>query len=203
LPLNNFMKEKRVLIIGSIITIALLTVPTFLLNGNNGQSSPKGQSEIATLDELVGKPAPDFTLESYNGETTTLSSLKGKNVVLFFNEGLMCYPACWDQIAAFGKDTEFTAKNTVVLTIVTDPKKDWKGAVEKMPDLAKATVLLDTNRKVSVAYKMLSLPSSMHRGQTPGHTYVVIDKEGIVRYVRDDVQMAIRNQELLGEIGKL
>ena len=86
---------------------------------------------------------------------------------------------------------------------MTDPKKDWKGAVEKMPDLAKATVLLDTNRKVSVAYKMLSLPSSMHRGQTPGHTYVVIDKEGIVRYVRDDVQMAIRNQELLGEIGKL
>ena len=197
------MKEKRVLIIGSIITIALLTVPTFFLNGNNGQSSTKGQSETATLDELVGKPAPDFTLESYNGETTTLSSLKGKNVVLFFNEGLMCYPACWDQIAAFGKDTEFTVKNTVVLTIVTDPKKDWKGAVEKMPDLAKATVLLDTNRKVSVAYKMLSLPSSMHRGQTPGHTYVIIDKEGIVRYVRDDVQMAIRNQELLTEIGKL
>ena len=197
------MKEKRVLIIGSIITIALLTVPTFFLNGNNGQSSTKGQSETATLDELVGKPAPDFTLESYNGETTTLSSLKGKNVVLFFNEGLMCYPACWDQIAAFGKDTEFTVKNTVVLTIVTDPKKDWKGAVEKMPDLAKATVLLDTNRKVSVVYKMLSLPSSMHRGQTPGHTYVVIDKEGIVRYVRDDVQMAIRNQELLTEIGKL
>lgn len=197
------MKEKRVLIIGSIITIALLTVPTFFLNGNNGQSSTKGQSETATLDELVDKPAPDFTLESYNGETTTLSSLKGKNVVLFFNEGLMCYPACWDQIAAFGKDTEFTVKNTVVLTIVTDPKKDWKGAVEKMPDLAKATVLLDTNRKVSVAYKMLSLPSSMHRGQTPGHTYVVIDKEGIVRYVRDDVQMAIRNQELLAEIGKL
>ena len=197
------MKEKRVLIIGSIITIALLTVPTFFLNGNNGQSSTKGQSETATLDELVGKPAPDFTLESYNGETTTLSSLKGKNVVLFFNEGLMCYPACWDQIAAFGKDTEFTVKNTVVLTIVTDPKKDWKGAVEKMPDLAKATVLLDTNRKVSVAYKMLSLPSSMHRGQTPGHTYVIIDKEGIVRYVRDDVQMAIRNQELLAEIGKL
>ncbi len=197
------MKEKRVLIIGSIITIALLTVPTFFLNGNNGQSSTKGQSETATLDELVGKPAPDFTLESYTGETTTLGSLKGKNVVLFFNEGLMCYPACWDQIAAFGKDTEFTVKNTVVLTIVTDPKKDWKGAVEKMPDLAKATVLLDTNRKVSVAYKMLSLPSSMHRGQTPGHTYVIIDKEGIVRYVRDDVQMAIRNQELLAEIGKL
>jgi len=197
------MKEKRVLIIGSIITIALLTVPTFFLNGNNGQSSTKGQSETATLDELVGKPAPDFTLGSYTGETTTLGSLKGKNVVLFFNEGLMCYPACWDQIAAFGKDTEFTVNNTVVLTIVTDPKKDWKGAVEKMPDLAKATVLLDTNRKVSVVYKMLSLPSSMHRGQTPGHTYVVIDKEGIVRYVRDDVQMAIRNQELLAEIGKL
>jgi len=197
------MKENRVIIIGSVVTIALLMMPLFMFSGNNGQSSPKSQSETATLDELVGKPAPDFTLESYNGDTTTLSGLKGKNVVLFFNEGLMCYPACWDQITAFGKDTEFAAKDTVVLTIVTDAKKDWKGAVEKMPALAKATVLLDTNRKVSVAYKMLSLPSSMHRGQTPGHTYVVIDKDGIVRYVRDDVQMAIRNQELLVEVGKL
>ena len=197
------MNEKRLLVIVSVITIALLIVPTFLLGGNKSESSSKGPTEATSLNELIGKPAADFTLESYNGDKTTLSSLKGKNVILFFNEGLMCYPACWDQIAAFGKDSEFLDKNTVVLTIVTDSKKDWESAVEKMPDLAKATVLLDTNRKVSVSYKMLSLPSSMHRGQTPGHTYVVIDAGGIVRYVRDDVQMAVRNQELLAEIGKL
>lgn len=200
---KKFMSEKKVIVIVSVITIALLIVPTFLIGGNKGDNSSKTSTEAASLNELVGRPAADFTLESYNGDKTTLSSLKGKNVILFFNEGLMCYPACWDQIAAFGKDTEFADKNTVVLTIVTDSKKDWEGAVEKMPELAGAIVLLDTNRKVSVSYKMLSLPSSMHRGQTPGHTYVVIDAEGIVRYVKDDVQMAVRNQELLAEIGKL
>jgi len=31
-----------------------------------------------------GKPAPDFALESDEGETVTLSSLRGKSVVLYF-----------------------------------------------------------------------------------------------------------------------
>jgi len=129
--------------------------------------------------------------------------LKGKNVVLFFSEGLMCYPACWDQIAAFGKDNEFASKDTIALTILNDPKSDWKMAIEKMPELAKAVVLFDTDKRISITYDMLSLPSSMHKGQLPGHTYVVIDKEGIVRYVKDDVSMAVRNQELIAEINKL
>lgn len=196
------MKEKQIIILGSMLTVAMLVGAVFLLGGSS-QNSTTNQTVNTSLNDLVGKSAPDFTLESYNGDKTTLSQLKGKNVVLFFSEGLMCYPACWDQIAAFGKDDEFTNKNTVVLTIVNDPKNEWKGAIEKMPELAQATVLLDTDKKVSMTYNMLSLPSSMHKGQLPGHTYVVIDKEGVVRYVKDDVQMAVRNQELIAEVDKL
>jgi len=44
----------------------------------------------------VGEPAPDFTLTSIDGETVRLSDYRGKNVVLFFNEGSMCYPVCWN-----------------------------------------------------------------------------------------------------------
>ena len=189
-------KEKQFIVAGLIVTIAVVVGAAFLLGGKNGQ-------RLSSIDYLVGKSAPDFTLASYDGDTIMLSSLKGKNVVLFFSEGLMCYPACWDQIAAFGKDDEFSNKNTVVLTIVNDSKNDWKNAVGKMPDLARATVLLDTDKQVSLEYAMLSLPSSMHKGQLPGHTYVMIDTNGIVRYVKDDVQMAVRNQELLEEIDKL
>lgn len=201
--LNNFMKEKQIIILGSIITAAMLVAAIFLFNGNSGQSSSTSQTVNISLDSLVGKTAPDFTLENYNGEKVTLSKLKGKNVVLFFSEGLMCYPACWDQIAAFGKDNEFASKDTIALTILNDPKSDWKMAIEKMPELAKAVVLFDTDKRISITYDMLSLPSSMHKGQLPGHTYVVIDKEGIVRYVKDDVSMAVRNQELIAEINKL
>lgn len=196
-------KDKLTIAIGGLVTIVMLVGAVFLLSGNSSQNPSTNQATNTSLNDLVGKAAPDFTLESYNGDKVTLSSLKGKNVVLFFSEGLMCYPACWDQIAAFGKDNEFTNKNTVVLIIVNDPKNEWKGAIEKMPELAQATVLLDTDKKVSIAYDMLSLPSSMHKGQLPGHTYVVIDKEGFVKYVKDDVQMAVRNQELITEIDKL
>lgn len=196
-------KDKLIIAIGTLATVAMLVGGVFLLSGNSDQSSSTNKETNTPLNDLVGKPAPDFTLDSYNGDKMTLSSLKGKNVILFFSEGLMCYPACWDQIAAFGKDNQFNNKNTVVLTIVNDPKNEWKGAIEKMPELAQATVLLDTDKKVSIAYNMLSLPSSMHKGQLPGHTYVVIDKGGVVRYVRDDVQMAVRNQELIAEVDKL
>lgn len=154
------------------------------------------------FNSLVGKVAPDFTLESYDGKKFTLSELKGKNVILFFNEGLMCYPACWNQIAAFGKDTEL-AKKVVILNITADPKNNWEQAIDKMPELAQATVIFDSNRQVSQKYGVLTLPSSMHKGQFPGHSYVIINKEGIVKFVRDDVQMAVRNQELSAEIDKL
>lgn len=197
-------KDKLIIIIGALATVAMLVVAVFLLSGNSGQNSSTNQSVgTATLNSLVGKPAPDFILESFDGKKITLSSFKGKNVILFFSEGLMCYPACWNQIAAFARDSEFSSKNTQVLTVINDSKNDWKQAIDKMPELAPATVLFDTDKKVSITYNTLTLPSSMHKGQLPGHTYVVIDKEGIVRFVKDDPQMAIRNQEIMTEINKI
>ena len=58
-------------------------------------------------------------------------------------------------------------------------------------------------KDVSREYGMLSLPSSMHKGQYPGHTYLILDKDGMVRFVRDDPQMAVRNDELKAELAKI
>lgn len=178
------------------------------MHGGTGGDSMAGHhaaakpADATLFNNLLGKPAPEFILETYGGKKISLSELKGKNVILFFNEGLMCYPACWNQIAAFGKDTEL-GKKAVVLNITVDPKNNWKQALEKMPELASATVLFDSDRQVSALYGVLTLPSSMHKGQFPGHSYVLINKEGIVKFIKDDVQMATRNQEMLAEIDKL
>lgn len=186
-------KDWIFLILGTAILVALVILI----------AKPKNNNQEISADNLVGKPAPDFTLPSNNDDSVTLSKLKGKNVILFFNEGIMCYPSCWNQIAAFAKDTELKNKNTVVLSIVLDSKDKWQEAMVKMPDLAGATILLDTDKKVSDLYGMLNLPSSMHRGQFPGHSYVIIDKNGVIRFVNDDPAMAIRNKELMNEISSL
>lgn len=157
----------------------------------------------AVFESLLNKSAPDFSLPEFDGKNVSLKDFRGKNVILFFNEGLMCYPACWNQVVAFGQDKNFGAKNTVILNITVDSKDDWKKAIDKMPELSGNTVLLDPDRSVSNLYGILTLNSSMHRGQFPGHTYIIIDKDGVVRFTKDDAEMAVRNEELLDQIEKL
>lgn len=168
----------------------------------SGTNEDAGEANSA-FNNLVGKEAPDFSLESIEGKTIRLSDYKGKNVVLFFNEGKMCYPACWDQIAALGNDKRFDTNSLVAFSILGDQKSEWEKIIRQVPTLSKAKILFDTTKTVSSAYKVLSLPSSMHKGVYPGHTYFIIDKEGIIRYAFDDPNMAIRNEQLASEIEKI
>lgn len=201
--------------VGSAIVLLIVIITSF--SGENKPSDAESQinasdmsghhgSEVTNEEKfqsLIGEEAPDFTLESYERGQVNLKDLRGKKVVLFFTEGLMCYPSCWNQMAAFAKDSAFDNKDTVTLSITVDRKEDWRQAVEKMPELSRAIVLFDTNRQVSGEYGVLSLSSSMHKGQFPGHTYLIIDKKGVVRFIKDDPQMGIRNDELKSELEKL
>ncbi len=193
------------LVIGVIGTIILFKAQSHQspdADASKGSSADSAQT-ASSLDELVGKPAPKFSLTDINGKEYSTENLKGKNVVLFFNEGLMCYPACWNQIAKFGSDSRFNSNDTIALSIVLDPKKDWSEAIAKMPELAAAKTLFDDGGYAARAFNVLKLPSSMHYGLLPGHTYVVIDKAGIVRYVFDDPRMAIRNDDIFAKVQTL
>lgn len=215
------LTQKHTVIIATELIIAAVILGSIFIKSSNQQPVTTQSTQTntannsmadhhkpkpvdsAVFDALLGNQAPDFALPSYDGKQVSLKNYRGKNVLLFFNEGLMCYPACWNQIVAFGKDDAFKNSDTVVLNITVDSKDNWKKAIDKMPELAGNTVLLDPNREVSSLYGVLALNSSMHRGQFPGHTYILVDKESIVRFVKDDAQMAVRNQELLTEVAKL
>ncbi|PIR73175.1 MAG: hypothetical protein COU40_03945 [Candidatus Moranbacteria bacterium CG10_big_fil_rev_8_21_14_0_10_35_21] len=201
---KNYEKDSNVLL-KIVIIILIIVVIGFVYEKIRTPKSSQTQSSESSdpTHKLVGKPAPEFSLTDREGNTYTNENLKGKRVVLFFNEGLMCYPACWDQMLEFPKDERFKADDIVVLSVVVDSKDSWQKAIEKMPEMGMVKAALDEGSKVSRAFGMLSVPSSMHAGAFPGHTYVVLDKDGIVRYVLDDPRMAINNGQVYVEINKL
>lgn len=210
------MKKNNTQTIVSVAGVILLVGALFYFGGRNQSSAPASNTAVnphnhnvtasvslAALDDLVGKPAPDFSLTDRDGNVYSPENLRGKNAILFFNEGLMCYPACWNQIVAFSRDERFKNEDTVVLSVVVDSKENWQKAIDKMPELADAAVAFDTGAAAVRQFGVLQAPSSMHVGSLPGHTYVLIDKGGDVRYVFDDPQMGIRNDQLVAEIAKL
>ena len=214
---NNNKKLPIVSII--IISVAVLVLGYFLFKTspqNSLQTSSQYSnsadgmyhSQSASIDNnqlnsLVGKSLPDIQLVDKDGKVYTAESFKGKNTVLFFNEGLMCYPACWNQMVAFGSDSRFDTNEIQAISILTDSSKDWQSAIDKMPELAKAKTLFDARASTSEKLGLLTLPSSMHRGSLPGHTFIVLDKDAVVKYVFDDPNMAIANDMLLGKIAEL
>ena len=193
------MKNKSTLFVG--IAIGALVVGGFYLMSLSNPASRGATGGSASVK--AGDPAPQFSLQDRNGVTYSNESLKGKNVVLFFNEGIMCYPACWNQMVSLAQDARFNTTDTAAFSVVVDPSSSWQGAIQKMPELGYAKVLFDTDKSVSRNYGMLTMNSSMHFGSLPGHSFVVIDKQGTVRYIFDDPNMAIDNDRVFAEVQKL
>src|SRR3990167_7391865 len=187
--------NKKLIII--IILIAGLMFAGSSLTKDSGKKETKTPEPLAAM---VGQPAPDFNLMSYDGKFFNLNQQRGKKLILFFNDGIICYPACWNQMAAL---PDLNSDKVVTASIVTDTANEWSQAVAKMPELGKGLILLDTNKQVSKNYGMLSLPSSMHRGSQPGHTYLIVDESGVVRYTLDDPKMGIQNEVLISELAKI
>jgi len=116
------MKKNTSTIIAALAIIVFVGGGLYLLSRGNNGSPIDGETGAdpmharpatasGSLTDLVGKPVPAFSLRDRHGTEYSADKLKGKNIVLFFNEGIMCYPACWDQIAAFGKDDQLKGKN--------------------------------------------------------------------------------------------
>ena len=180
------------------LILALIIVPVIGILVFSQFNKPNSK-----LDNLLNKPAPGFSLNDRNGKNYSTENLKGKKVVLFFSEGLVCYPACWNQIASFATDQRFNTPDTVALSVVLDSPEDWQKITQKMDGIDKANIVFDKGGQISRIFGMMSVTSSMRQGTSPGHTYVIIDKQGVVRYVYDDPSMALRNDLIALELAKL
>ena len=223
---SSFRIKRKYVYAGLIFAVLVFGLVAYSLGAKNNNSSARNQANgmvngdpssdsmadhhkpaqakpSGFFGNAVGKQAPDFELQDINGNVVKLSDYEGKNVVLFFNEGSMCYPACWDQMAAFGNDERFNRDDVAALSIVVDSISQWQQILQKVPQMSKSKILFDSIKKVSAEYDVLYTDSSMHKGSYPGHTYFIIDKDMNIRYTFDDPAMAIQNDRIAAEIAKL
>ncbi len=117
----------------------------------------------------VGHPAPDFTLTTLNGETFTLSDLRGTPVVLNF-WATWCGPCRAEMPELENAARRYDPK---VRIIGVDQGEAPKVVQEFVDELGVSfTVPMDSDMSVGDTYRIIGLPTTFF-----------IDRDGIIRQI--------------------
>jgi thioredoxin-dependent peroxiredoxin len=146
-----------------------------------------------------GKPAPDFELRSDDGETVTLSSLRGKPVVLYFYPKDDT-PGCTKQACGI-RDAydDFQRAGAVVLGVSPDDQSSHSKFREKYE--LPFTLLADTDHAVSEQYGVWGEKSFAGRKYMGvNRSTFVIDADGTVKTVMHGVKPATHADDVLAAL---
>lgn len=145
-----------------------------------GAAASGDSPQDLTFSPLVGKPAPDFTVELLDGKKKTLSDYKGKVVVLDF-WATWCVP-CVKALPELIETVEPYKEKGVVLLAVN--QEEQPEVVRKFLEAKglKVTVAMDRNAAIGSGYNVDSLPQT-----------IVINQDGhvaahAVGYTRDGIK---------------
>jgi peroxiredoxin len=138
-------------------------------NTSSNANANKTEQSEPKIGNQVGDIAPDFTLKDLDGNTVTLSSLRGKKVILNF-WATTC-PYCKIEMPALNQFIKSHKDDTVLLAIDLgeSPSKVKQYLEGKGYEF---TVLLDTDLSTIYDYQVQFIPMSYF-----------IDKNGIIRAI--------------------
>ena len=133
-----------------------------------------GMSLTELQAQMKNDPAPEFSLYDTDGKLVTLSSLKGKVIVLDF-WATWCVPCLASFSAIQHVMDKYKADKDVVFLFINTMERN-KDIQSWISDFQKEhawsfRVLLDKENRVSATYKGTSLP-----------TKTIIDKNGMIRF---------------------
>jgi peroxiredoxin len=146
----------------------------------------------------VGAAAPDFTLASTSGTPLTLSSLRGRNVLLAFFP-LAFTSTCTAELCDMRDDwDQFAGADTVVLPISVDSTASLNEFKAKYA--MKSDLLSDFKREVSRLYGVLIEDRFFST-----RAYFLIDRAGIIRWEHVEANPSHKrsNEELFQQIAAL
>jgi len=148
----------------------------------------------------VGTTAPDFTLNSQDGNAVTLSQFRGTWVVLYFYPRDMTR-GCTLEAHNFQRDQEkFTAANAVVLGVSVDDSKSHQQFCTKEGLTFK--LLSDTDHKVSEQYGSLANLGVVKFSKR--HTFIIDPQGKIVKEYPDvDSNINQHSEQVLTELAQL
>ena len=168
--------------IGTASALALVAAVTAMML----TSRPESSDAIRT--------APEFTLTDTDGSEHTLAQHRGENVLLYFSEGAGCQ-SCIVQMGEIEKQAAaFEKLDVTVLPIVMNTREQ---ITADMTANGVTTPFLLDDGTVSEAYGTLG--KGMHAG-LPGHSFVLIDRQGRQRWYGEYPSMWLAPQDLLDEI---
>jgi peroxiredoxin Q/BCP len=143
----------------------------------------------------VGDTAPDFTLTNDKGESVSLSSLRGRKVIVYFYPAAMT-PGCTKEACDFTDSLDsLHARGFEVLGI--SPDKPEKLAKFRERDGLTITLLSDPDKKVLQEYAAYG-EKLMYGKKVTGviRSTIVVDAEG-------KVELAQYNVKATGHVAKL
>jgi peroxiredoxin len=127
-----------------------------------------------------GTPAPDFTLRDQDGGKVTLSALRGSKVVLCFYPADFS-PVCTDQLSIYQEvKGEIEERGAKLLGISVDSMWSHKAFQERLG--VEIPLLADFHPKGEVAERY---GAYLDGYGTANRSLVLIDEEGIVRWVHE------------------
>lgn len=139
----------------------------------------------------AGTKAPAFTTKDDQGNTVSLSDFAGKIVVMYFYPKDDT-PGCTKEAQSFRDNyEEYQGKDMVVLGVSTDDEASHKAFKEKygLP----FQLLVDSDKAITKAYDVDG------GGYAKRVTYI-INGEGVITHVDENVQTSTHAQDILANI---
>ncbi len=177
---------RRAWVRGALLSAAVLVALGLIVGAMSRTSGSTSSTSTRT--------APGFSLTDTAGRTVSLADYRGRAVVIYFSEGAGC-GSCLQQMLAIEKDkAAFDQAGVTVLPIVMNTRNQ---ITQDMKAYGVTTPFLLDDGTVSRKYQALG--KGMH-AELPGHSFVLVDKNGVERWSGEYPSMWLSPQDLLRQV---